>query len=137
DLVVREGNAAQRILYSRREDALPLVYRRHGGEQRGNALDDPGPFKRAVDESAIAPVIFRQQDRSTRRSSELIAPVLAAGTPRQVTEEVIGVEIVVAQIFPNCAVQFIRTGFQDRVDLAAGLGSELRGVITALYAEFH
>src|ERR1700722_1726030 len=107
DLVVRESYAAERILHDRREGPLTLVDGRHGGEYRRNTLDDSRVLKGAVDKGTVAAVVLRQQHRAACCGSELIAPVLSPGPAGQITKEVVGIEIVVAKVFPNGAMQVV------------------------------
>ena len=84
----------------------------------------------------IAAVIFRQDDGTTRRDAELIAMERRACGGGAVVEEVVGIQLVVAQKLPRRAVEFVGAGFDRRIDLAAGLASELGRIVRALHAEF-
>ncbi len=57
------------------------------------------------------------------------------GDTGEVVEEIIRVEVVVAKEFPERAMESVRPGLDDRVDLAAGLQAELGRIVRRLYAK--
>ena len=62
-------------------------------------------------------------------------PVQRPHNPLPVVEEVVGVEILVAKIFPDIAVEAVRSGFDGCVDDGPGRVSELCIEIAALQLE--
>jgi hypothetical protein len=66
----------------------------------------------------------------------LIAPEWSDAKAGSIIEEIVGVEVAIAQELPGRAVELVRAGLDHRVDLAAGFITEFGRVVRGLYAEF-
>ena len=95
---------------------LALVGGRHGGQGGSNTLDDARVLEGAIDERAVAAVIFRQNHRAAGRGSELVA---MEGQAVGDVKEIAGVEVLASKKPVRAAVELIGARFRDGVDYTA------------------
>src|SRR5262249_42147790 len=107
-----------------------------GGGRRAGGLPDAGGLQVAEEKSAIAAVIVRQQNRAAEGPAELVLPELGLGPAGEVGDEVVGVELVVAQELEGRAVEFVGPRLDGDVHGVAGRVAVFGREIAGLHLEF-
>src|SRR5215469_15996313 len=103
-----------------REYAVPLIRRRNRALYRCCGLDTVELIREKEESLVVAFIQSRNLYRTTNRVAEI---VVAQRRPRQlglIGEEVIGIEVIVAEEFIEIAVELVRSRLCHHVDLSAG-----------------
>src|SRR5690606_4921886 len=77
-----------------------------------------------MEERAIAPVVARQQDRAADRAAELVLAIHRPGA----RNEAAGVQLVVAEVLEQRAVEFVRSRSR-RVNFEPAAGASVLGAV--------